>query len=49
MAGALAGALRGVGALPTHILETIKAVNSEEISSLADGLAEVAWRRYSGT
>jgi ADP-ribosylglycohydrolase len=49
MAGALAGALRGVDAVPAHMLEIITAANSEDIASLADGLTEVAWRRYSGS
>jgi ADP-ribosylglycohydrolase len=45
MAGALAGALRGIDAVPTHMHETISAANSEDIAALADGLTALAWRR----
>lgn len=45
MAGALAGALRGISAVPQDLFETVKSVNSEDIEALANGLTEIAWRR----
>lgn len=45
MAGSLAGALRGIAAVPADLFATVKAVNTEDIESLADGLTAIAWRR----
>ena len=45
MAGSLAGALRGIAAVPTDLYETVKSVNSEDIEAIAAGLTEIAWRR----
>jgi ADP-ribosylglycohydrolase len=45
MAGSLAGALRGIGAVSPDLFEIVKSVNSEDIEGLAAGLTEVAWRR----
>jgi ADP-ribosylglycohydrolase len=45
MAGSLAGALRGIGAVPADLYETVKSVNSEDMEALAHGLATIAWRR----
>ena len=45
MAGSLAGALRGIAAVPEELYETVRSVNSEDIPALADGLTEIAWRR----
>jgi ADP-ribosylglycohydrolase len=45
MAGSLAGALRGIAAVPRDLYETVKSVNSEDIEGLAEGLTEIAWRR----
>jgi ADP-ribosylglycohydrolase len=45
MAGALAGALGGVRAVPAALLETILAANQENIPGIADGLAALAERR----
>jgi ADP-ribosylglycohydrolase len=45
MAGSLAGALRGIAAVPPDLYETVKSVNSEDIEALAAGLTEIAWRR----
>src|SRR5215207_848110 len=45
MAGSLAGALRGIGAVPPALYETVKSVNSEDMEALAAGLTEIAWRR----
>ena len=45
MAGALAGALGGIGAVPQGLFETVKSVNSEDIDGIANGLTEIAWRR----
>lgn len=47
MAGSLAGALRGIGAVPADLYETVKSVNSEDMEALAAGLTEIAWRRVS--
>jgi ADP-ribosylglycohydrolase len=47
MAGSLAGALRGIDAVPADLFETVKSVNSEDIEALADGLTEIAWRNVS--
>jgi ADP-ribosylglycohydrolase len=49
MAGALAGALGGIAAVPQDQYETVKAVNSEEIEALAAGLTALAWRRVSAS
>jgi len=48
IAGALAGALRGAGALPPPLLETITSANSEDIAGIAEGLTGLAWRRAGG-
>lgn len=45
MAGSLAGALRGIAAVPEDMFATVKSVNSEDIEGLAAGLTEIAWRR----
>jgi ADP-ribosylglycohydrolase len=45
MAGSLAGALRGIYAVPRDMVETVKSVNSEDIAALASGLTDIAWRR----
>jgi ADP-ribosylglycohydrolase len=45
MAGSLAGALRGVAAVPEDLFATVKSVNSEDIEGLAARLTELAWRR----
>lgn len=45
MAGALAGALRGVDAVPEAMRTTVVAANAEDIPQLADGLTVIAWRR----
>jgi ADP-ribosylglycohydrolase len=45
MAGAMAGALRGVGALPAPLLETVVSANREDFAAIADGLTTLAWRR----
>jgi ADP-ribosylglycohydrolase len=45
MAGSLAGALRGIDAVPRDMVETVKSVNSEDIAALASGLTDIAWRR----
>ncbi len=45
MAGSLAGALRGIDAVPQSMYETLKAVNSEDIEAIARGLTDLAWRR----
>lgn len=45
MAGSLAGALRGIDAVPRDLFETVKAVNSEDIEAIANGLTAIAWRR----
>jgi ADP-ribosylglycohydrolase len=45
MAGSLAGALRGIAAVPRDMYDTVKSVNSENIEGLAAGLTEIAWRR----
>ncbi|MFN8593388.1 MAG: ADP-ribosylglycohydrolase family protein [Thermomicrobiales bacterium] len=47
MAGSLAGALRGIAAVPPRMYETVKAVNTEDIEGLAEGLTAIAWRRLS--
>jgi ADP-ribosylglycohydrolase len=49
MAGSLAGALRGIGAVPAGMFETLKVVNSEDIEGIANGLTDLAWRRVSAT
>lgn len=48
MAGSLAGALRGISAVPADLFATVKSVNSEDIESIAQGLTDLAWRRVSG-
>ena len=48
MAGALSGALRGYEALPEDMIATIQEVNEEDISLLAEGLTEIAWRNLRG-
>lgn len=48
MAGSLAGALRGIAAVPADMFATVKAVNDEDIEALAAGLTEIAWRRLNG-
>lgn len=45
MAGSLAGALRGIDAVPRDLFETVKAGNSEDIEAIANGLTAIAWRR----
>ncbi len=45
MAGSLAGALRGIAAVPQNLFDTVKSVNSEDIEAIAEGLTEIAWRR----
>jgi len=45
MAGAMAGALCGVEALPTPLLETVVSANRENLAAIADGLTTLAWRR----
>ncbi|MDF2759544.1 MAG: ADP-ribosylglycohydrolase, partial [Thermomicrobiales bacterium] len=45
MAGSLAGALRGIGAVPQGLYGTVKSVNGEDMEALAAGLTEIAWRR----
>lgn len=45
MAGALAGALRGIVAVPADLFATVKAVNEEDIEAIAAGLTAIAWRR----
>ena len=45
MAGSLAGALRGIAAVPVDLVTTVKAVNSEDIEGLARGLTDLAWAR----
>ena len=47
MAGALAGALHGIGAVPADLCATVMSANSEDIADLAAGLTEIAWRRVS--
>lgn len=44
MAGSLAGALRGVGAIPADMAAQVKAANHEDIEALGRGLTEIAWR-----
>jgi len=45
MAGALAGALRGIDAVPADLFATVKAVNHEDIEAISAGLTAIAWRR----
>jgi ADP-ribosylglycohydrolase len=45
IAGSLAGALRGIAAVPADLVATVKSVNSEDIDGLAEGLTEIAWAR----
>jgi ADP-ribosylglycohydrolase len=47
MAGSLAGALRGVAAVPADMLATVRAVNEEDIDAIGAGLTAIAWRRLS--
>jgi ADP-ribosylglycohydrolase len=44
MAGSLAGALRGIAAIPADLYATVKAVNQEEIETISAGLTVIAWR-----
>lgn len=44
IAGSLAGALRGVEAVPEPLLATVLAANPEDIRAAADGLTAIAWR-----
>lgn len=45
MAGSLAGALRGIAAVPADLFATVKAVNQEDIEAISAGLTTIAWRR----
>jgi ADP-ribosylglycohydrolase len=45
MAGSLAGALRGIAAVPADLVAAVKSVNSEDIDGIAEGLTEIAWAR----
>ena len=45
MAGSLAGALRGIAAVPASLFATVKAVNQEDIEAISAGLTAIAWRR----
>ncbi|HEX5688595.1 MAG TPA: ADP-ribosylglycohydrolase family protein, partial [Roseiflexaceae bacterium] len=45
IAGSIAGALRGVDALPATFLKTIVSANEQDLSALADGLTTLAWRK----
>ena len=45
MAGSLAGALRGIAAVPAGLFATVKAVNQEDIEAISAGLTVIAWRR----
>jgi ADP-ribosylglycohydrolase len=49
IAGALAGALRGISAIPQDLYETFKAANQNEadVETLAQGLTTIAQRRIS--
>jgi ADP-ribosylglycohydrolase len=49
MAGAMAGALRGVGALPKPLLGTVVSANHENLETIADGLTALAWRGLGAT
>ena len=49
MAGSLAGALRGIAAVPADLVATVKSVNSEDIDGIAEGLTEIAWTRSRGS
>jgi ADP-ribosylglycohydrolase len=46
MSGALAGALRGIGAIPPAIYSTLCAVNPVNMEDIAVGLASIARRRW---
>ncbi|MCB0082451.1 MAG: ADP-ribosylglycohydrolase family protein, partial [Caldilineaceae bacterium] len=47
IAGSLAGALRGISALPQDMFQTFKSANAHEfdVEELARGLTEIAQRR----
>ncbi|HEX5689741.1 MAG TPA: ADP-ribosylglycohydrolase family protein, partial [Roseiflexaceae bacterium] len=45
IAGSMAGALRGVDAMPRAMLDTIVSANEQDLSALADGLTKLAWRK----
>lgn len=47
MAGALAGALRGIGAVPPALFAIVKAANSQNIEGLATSLTAIARRHVS--
>ena len=44
MAGMLAGALKGFGAVPKDLYATVRAANDEDIEAIAEGLTEIALR-----
>lgn len=46
MAGAMGGALQGYDALPADKMATIREANDEDISALAAGLTDIAWRNW---
>jgi ADP-ribosylglycohydrolase len=48
MAGALAGALHGIAAVPADMVATLKAVNQEDMQAISAGLTAIAWRRLQG-
>ncbi|MBA3947139.1 MAG: ADP-ribosylglycohydrolase family protein [Herpetosiphonaceae bacterium] len=45
MACSLAGALRGIAAIPGPLRNTLKSANSQDIPALAEGLTAIAWQR----
>jgi ADP-ribosylglycohydrolase len=45
MAGAMAGALRGIDAVPIPMLATLEAANEQNLLVIAEGLTAIAWRR----
>lgn len=49
MAGAMAGALRGIDAIPQEMMATILDVNEEDMPALANGLTEIAWRNVAAS
>ncbi len=44
MACSLAGALRGIAAIPEPLYDTLKSANAQDIPALAAGLTAIAWR-----
>ena len=48
MAGAMAGALKGPGAIPQGMRDTLHSANPEDIPALAEGLTALAWRNLNG-